>query len=203
MAKSISDETKSAILKAAWKLIAEKGRVDVGQAEIAAAAGVTRQSIFYAFGNRTGLLTAMARHQDATSARRARITEVGMARPLEVVGLLDVVAAWLDYLPEVYPVASLLDAAGLTDPEARAAIDDRLIGSLLGGFKQRIKAMAKAGALPAGTDPARLAEEIWELTHIRAWRTLVVDCGWTPEDFKANRMRLVEGLLGGVRSDEK
>lgn len=201
MAKSISDETRAAILKAAWRLIGEKGRVDVSQAEIAAAAGVTRQSIFYAFGNRTGLLTAMARHQDATSARRAHIAAVGAARPVDLAGLLDIVAAWLDYLPEVYPVASLLDAAGLSDPEARAAIDDRLIGELLGGFKRRMAAMAKKGKLPAGTDPDRLAEEIWELTHVRAWRALVVDCGWTPEEFKANRLRVVRVLLNaaGVR----
>lgn len=195
MKKAISQETQSAILEAAWDLIAAKGRVDVSQAEIAAAAGVSRQSIFLAFGNRTGLLTAMARHKDARSPTLARLMAVATERRADPQQLLDVVSAWIDYLPEVYPVAILLDAAGQTDPEANAAISDRMRGTMLAGFEVRMARMAKHGQLAAGLDPKRAAQELWEMLHIRAWRSLVVECGWTPEDFKASRLELARRYL--------
>ncbi len=193
--KKISYETKAAILEAAWRLIAERGRVDVGQGDIAAAAGVSRQSIFYAFGNRTGLLTAMVRHKDATSPRLARLREVGAARRTDAEQLLDVVAAWIDYIPDVYPVATLLDAAATTDPEARAAISDRMVGQLLKGFVARLRAMAERGQIAEGVDPDHAAQAIWEAVHIRAWRSLVVECGWSPDEFKRSRVAFARGFL--------
>jgi len=58
-ARQITEETRVAILDAAWELIVERGKLDVGQAEIAAKAGVSRQTIYLAFGGRAGLLVAM------------------------------------------------------------------------------------------------------------------------------------------------
>lgn len=193
--KPISEETRTAILSAAWDLIATKGRSDVGQAEIAEAAGVSRQTIFYAFGNRAGLLTAMVAHHDDTSPALKRLMEVSVVRDASVAQLLRVVSAWLDYLPEVYPVAALLDAAALTDAEAREAIESRMVGRLLNGFLARLKAMANAGALPTGRDPVKTAETIWELVHLPAWRLLVVDRGWSAGEFRANRLELVRALI--------
>jgi AcrR family transcriptional regulator len=193
--KKISDETKAAILEAAWRLIAERGRVDVSQGAVAAAAGVSRQSVFYAFGNRTGLLTAMVRHKDATSPRLARLLEVAGQQRGDPEQLLEVVGAWIDYLPDVYPVASLLDAAGMTDEEARAAIDDRMIGQLLTGLVTRLRWMKKRGQLAPGTEPDRAAQAIWEASHLRAWRSLVIECGWSPEEFKRSRVDVARSFL--------
>jgi AcrR family transcriptional regulator len=193
--KKISDETKTAILEAAWRLMAEKGRVDVGQGEIATAAGVSRQSIFYAFGNRTGLLTAMVRHKDATSPRHARLLGVAQQRRSDPEQLLDIVEAWIDYIPDIYPVASLLDVAGIADAEARAAIDDRLVGQLLTGLTLQLRAMRKRGQLEPGTEPDRAAQAIWEASHIRAWRSLVIECGWSPDEFKRSRMDIARSFV--------
>lgn len=194
--KTISDETRSAILKAAWDLIAACGRTDVGQAEIAAAAGVSRQTLFYAFGNRAGLLQAMVSWRDDTSAALARLIEIAANRDPSPETLLAVIDAWLDYLPDVYPVASLLDAAALTDPEAKAAIESRMVGRLLGGLTARLQGMEKAGTLSQGRDPVQTAEAIWELLHFGAWRLLVVDRAWSPAAFRTNRRELIRTLIG-------
>lgn len=195
MKKAISDETKSAILEAAWNLIAEKSKVDVSQVEIAAAAGVSRQTVFLAFGNRTGLLTAMVRHKDSRSPRLARLMQVAQEQRNDPEQLLDVVAAWIDYIPDIYPVAILLDAAGQTDPDADAAIADRMHGMLLRGFVARLSRMAVRHQLAEGADPVRTAEQIWDHVHIRSWRSLVVECGWTPETFKQSRITLIRRYL--------
>lgn len=193
--KPISDDTRARILTAAWDLIAGQGRADVGQAEIAAAAGVSRQTVFYAFGNRAGLLQAMVAHHDATSDRLAALREVSRSAPPTIDGLFAVIERWLDYLPEVYPVAVLLDAAALTDPDARVAIEDRMVGVLLAGLRARTRAMVEADSLPEGCDSVALAQAIWELVHVHGWRRLVADCGWSAEAFRANRLALVRALL--------
>jgi AcrR family transcriptional regulator len=200
--KMISSETQSAILEAAWELIAREGRVDVGLSEIAAAAGVTRQTIFYAFGNRTGLLLAMVRHRDAQSKRLARMREIALEPRVDCEQMLRVAEAWMNYIPEVYPVASLLDAAAMTDSEARTAIEDRMVGQLLKGFLRRVMTLKENGAISADKDPVRLAELIWETTHIRAWRSLVVERGWSEDEFKSSRLATIRELLG-MRSDRE
>lgn len=196
--KPISDETKSAILGAAWSLIAEQGRADVGLAEIAAAAGVSRQTLFYAFGGRAELLVAMVRHRDAQTDHVARIRAAARQEPAGREAILAMVQAWLDYLPVIYPVGILLDAAALTDAAAREAWDDRMIGALLAGFRGVVRRADAAG--PLGRDPDRLAEEIWACCHPSAWRRLVVECAWTPEDFRRSRLATIRALLG-VRAE--
>lgn len=193
--KTISDETRATILDAAWELIASRGRADVGQSEIAAAAGVSRQTVFYAFGSRAGLLQAMVARHDDTLPALERMMATGQNRDPTPEALLAVIAAWLDYLPEVYPVAALLDAAALTDAEAKAAIECRMVGRLLAGLTARVKGMAKAETLGAGRDPVRTAEAIWELVHFPAWRLLVIDRGWSPAAFRDNRLELVRALI--------
>ena len=195
MARSISEQTRAAILEAAWRLIEREGKVDIGQGAIAAEAGVSRQSIFYAFGNRTGLLTAMARHRDQQSPRLARLLEVANERRTDAGQLLDVVSAWIDYLPEVYPVAILLDAAAITDTEAKAAIEDRMVILFRNGLLARLRSMARRGLLREDADPDRTAHVVWEICHLRAWRSLVADCGWTPAEFKASRLALISTFL--------
>jgi len=78
--RHITEETRVAILDAAWELIVESGKLDVVQAEIAAKAGVSRQTIYLAFGGRAGLLVAMLRNRDAHSGQVARLMEIADGR---------------------------------------------------------------------------------------------------------------------------
>ncbi len=194
--KPISENTKAVILDAVWRLLAETGRSDPSQTEIAAAAGVTRQAVFYAFGNRAGLLTAALRHRDATLPYVRRFAEIRASGPVTSASVAAYTANWLDYLPHVYPVAVLLRAAALTDADAKAAIDDRLVGALLQGFHGMAEALAARRPLPGGRSPTTAAEEIWAATHVDLWRLLVVERGWTPEAFRESRLAMVPMLFG-------
>lgn len=191
----ISEATRTAVLNATWSLMADKKRLDVSQAEIAAAAGVSRQTLFIAFGSRAGLLTAMARNKDRQSDHVARLIEGSRAETVDPAGFLRYVGTWLDYLPLIYPVGILLDAASLTDAEAAAAWDDRMKGALLAGLKRILARLEKAGHLRSGVRPERGAESIWSLIHPTAWRQLVVECGWTPEEFRRSRLEIIESTV--------
>lgn len=187
--KTISDETKRRILVTAWDLIEESGRVDIGLAEIAQRAGMSRQTLFYAFGNRAGLLLAMVRHKDTMSNHVARIRAEAADQSGDPESLVRMAEAWLDYLPIIYPVGILLDAAALTDADTATAWDDRMVGTLLHGLRRL------AGRVRTETghfdNPDDVADELWAAIHPSMWRRLVVDCGWAPEHFHANRMRVV------------
>lgn len=191
----ISDETRAAILEAAWNLMAEQRRLDVGMAEIAAAAGVTRQTLFLAFGNRAGVLVAMARHQDTRGDHVLRMRRIA-AGGADVAALHAFVDAWLDYLPIVYPVAIQLETSSLSDADANAAWQDRIFSQGVRMGLDRILGQIVAGN-GAGTDqdPSRLADECLTLLVPSAWRYLVVERGWTAAAFAASRHVLIDAIL--------
>jgi AcrR family transcriptional regulator len=193
--RSLSDSTRNAVLDAAWDLIASKRRTDIGMAEIARTAGVSRQTLYLAFGNRAGLLLAMAKRADSKSPYLKQMHDIG-ARPETDRDLLtDYVDAWLHHLPEIYAAASLLGAAALTDPDAAEVFNDRMVGNLYARFCQLFIRLKKAGLLAPGWTVARAADFMWSATHIDAWRHLVVERGWTPKAFREDRKRLAASLL--------
>jgi len=195
MKKAISEETRHAVLVAAWELMSRKGRLDAGMAQIAAAAGVTRQTLFYAFGSRAGLLVAMVRHKDARGPHAARLGAIARGRGASAATLLRFLDAWLDYLPHVYPVAIQLEGAAPTDADAAAAWNDRFLKGVRRGFEMILVRMAAAGALSPASDPERLADACLALVVPSTWRLLVVECGWTRERYRRSRRALVRACL--------
>lgn len=192
---TISDETLAAILSAAWRMIVGTGRLDASMGAIAREAGVTRQSLYLAFGSRAGLLVAMARQADATSRHSLRMAQLAATPDPTRATLLEFTAAWLDHLPEIFPVGRLLLAAAASDADAAAVLRDRLEGSLHGAFLAILRPLHAAGALRAGRTPREAADLAWSLTHLDAWRHLVVEHGWSPEAFRADRLALVEAVI--------
>jgi AcrR family transcriptional regulator len=199
--KTISEDTRRAVLDAAWELMSTQGRLDVGMAEIAQAAGVSRQTLFYAFGNRAGLLVAMVRHKDSLTDHVGRLAALARGEGSDATTLHAFLDVWLDYLPVVYPVAIQLEAGALTDTDAALAFADRFHNrGLRRGLELILGRMAAAGTLRPGQDPARLADLCLSLVLPSAWRALVVDGGWPPAAFAASRHALVDAALASAAS---
>ena len=199
MARTVSDETQEKILRAAWALMASEGRLDVGMAEIAQAAGVSRQAVFYAVGNRAGLLLEMVRYRDTLGPHARQLGELARGPGADRATLHAYVEVWLDYLPEVYPVAIQLECASLTDADAAAAWRDRLfVGGLRLGLDLILGRLAAQDLLRPGLT-ARTAADLcatWLLPA--AWRSLVVELGWDTAAFRASRHQLVATVLAAA-----
>lgn len=195
----ISDATRTAILNATWSLFAEKGRLEASKADIARAAGVSRQSVYLAFGNRAGLLTAMARNKDMQSDHVQRLRQISQANTADEEDFFRYVNIWLDYLPLIYPVGILLDAESVTDTEAASAWDDRMKGALLAGLKRILGRLEAGGCLGGDWRADQVAELVWSLVHPTSWRQLVVGCGWSHEDFRRSRMVMIRSLIPARR----
>ena len=192
---AVSDQTRIAILDAAWDLVAESGRLEAGQAEIAARAGVSRQTVYLAFGGRAGLLLAMLHNHDRRSPQVRRLNEVAQGNGDRPQDLFDFLGAWLDYLPDIFPVGILLDAASLHDAEAAGAWDDRMKTALLTGVRVITRRLEAAGWLAPGWSVDAAAELAWSLVHPTAWRLLVIQCGWSPDAFRQSRFDLIGRIL--------
>ena len=191
MKKQISHASRIAILDAAWELIAERNQLDVGQSEIAAQAGVSRQTIFLAFGGRAGLLVAMLRNKDEQSQHVARLREIASGSGDERSDFLSFIDVWLDYLPVIYPVGIQLDVAALHDKDAAAAWDDRMKKALLYGMKHILARLQSADRIAPGWTADTAAEMAWSLVHPASWRLLVVECGWSADDFRRTRIEII------------
>src|SRR3712207_2208650 len=140
-------DTRSRILEAAWALIRDRGVGEVTIKEIAAAAGVSRQLVYFHFENRTGLLAAMARHQDRRSGFVERVAATEALPPTQ--GLEELLRVWCEYIPEVLPVARALEAAAVTGDEGGAALQNRL-GDLREAFRIAVDRVDRDGRLAEG-----------------------------------------------------
>lgn len=185
-------ETRSRILERAWALARERGINNVTIAEIARAAGVSRQLVYIHFTNRTGLLVAMARYHDVESGFRRKMTRslrlpVGHTLP----SLLE---HWFDYIPEILPVARALEAAWITGEDGAEAWDDRMV-DLRNAFAFAINRLHEAGRLAEGWTVGMAIDWVWAQSNIEIWHYLVIERGWAPEQAKA---RMVQAILDEV-----
>jgi len=170
-----SDRTKAEILDAAWDLMTERGSA-VSMAEIAQAAGVTRQLVHHYFGSRGALLMALVRRAD----ERFNIWE-GFEAGLKLADPADrlraCLEAWLAFVPKIHPVATDLIRMRATDADAEAAWADRM-NELRDFFATLTKSIQRDGALADGWTARKAAEFIWASCSVQYWDLLVRECGW-------------------------
>jgi AcrR family transcriptional regulator len=183
-----SAETRSRILGTAWEHARARGVDGMSVKEIAAAAGVSRQLVYFHYGNRAGLLLAMARHQDRRSGFGRRVAVTRELAPFEAFEAL--VGEWCAYVPELLPVARALEAALITGDEGGAAWRDRL-GELHRVFGDALERIAADGRLAPGWTVEAATDWAWALLQPSQWDYLVTMCGWAPEDWTRRVGRLV------------
>lgn len=182
-------ETRSRILEATWTLVGERGTtVGVTVAKIAAAAGVSRQLVYFHFENRAGLLGAMARHHDVESGFAGRVAAALELPPTE--GLEKMLRAWCRYVPEILPVARALEAAEITGEGGGAAWRDRM-DSLHEVFCAAIRRVEEAGRLAEGWTAETAADWVWARSHLETWQHLVAERGWSTRDYEERTARSV------------
>ena len=187
-------DTRARILDTAWKLVGERGVEAVTVADVAAAAGVSRQLVYVHFENRAGLLVAMARRHDVRSGFAGRVAEAAGLAP--VAALERLLREWFAYLPEILPVARALEAAAVNGDEGGAAWRDRMddLREVLAAAVDRV---ATDGRLTRGWTPATATDWVWARAQPSAFAHLVADRGWSPRDYAD---RAVPSILAEVVS---
>lgn len=197
MAIDVESETKEKLVSAGLVLFRRNGVAAVTLADVAKEAGVSRQTVYLNFGNRAGLLTEVARHNDLTSTHAKKLRETSQG-PASVAALETFVKTWFRNLPEILDLALALDAAGNADATARAALNNRMdtLATMVGRIVQGLEKQERL-------NPRWKAKEAtdWICLHLdpQVWNRWVVTRKWPPQAFVTRvwqtlRRELLEGV---------
>jgi AcrR family transcriptional regulator len=170
----LSAETRRRVLDAAWERVREQGPKGASVKDIAAAAGVSRQLVYFHYGSRAGLLTAMARHRDRGFGRAAAAALELAPRP----GLEATLRAWCDYVPEILPVARALEAALVTGDEGGTAWRERM-----GQLHEVLRRAVARIELADGWTTESATDWVWARVQPSSYAHLVGERGWAHDRY--------------------
>ncbi len=174
-------ETRTRILKVTLQLMEQRRAREVRISDIAQAAGVSRQAVYLHFPNRTELLVATARYADQIYGLEQRLQPL-LATTSGIAALHAYLEFWAGYIPSIYGLARALLDARTTDKAAAAAWDDRMQALRL-GCQNVIVCLKRDGDLRPDLDPAEAIDLLWSLLGIGMWENLIIDCGWSPDQY--------------------
>lgn len=186
--------THQRIVQAARELL-EAGDAQVTMGRIAGAAGVTRQLLYLHFSGRADLLLAVTRAVDEEvrpAAEQQRVDDAADARA----ALREAVALQGRIKPRLAGIAAALDRLRQTDTDAAAAWQEREDARYARG-RDVVARLAEEGALFDGLGVDDAARLLWSATSQRSWTELVVDTGWTTQQWTQRMTQLLERALIG------
>jgi AcrR family transcriptional regulator len=179
-------------LEVTRQLVTEQG-AGISMADVAAAAGVSRQSVYLHFRSRANLFVAVVRHMDAEADIRRRC-EQALAVDDPVEALRAFLLVWLRYAEQIHPTATALLASHRDNPDAAAAWNDRM-AELRAGFRAAARRLAGAGRLRAGLDAAKAGDLAWAMASMPVFDQLTVDCRWTAGTARRHLVTAVTSAL--------
>ncbi|QFT31847.1 DNA-binding transcriptional repressor AcrR [Labrenzia sp. THAF82] len=167
--------TRTEILDSAWTLISERG-AEVSVAEIAKASDISRQSVYDHFGSRGGLILALVRRADERLDIEAKLfSAFKTADPEE--RLKATISVWIQFVQEIFPVATDLIRLRATDEDASLAWEDRM-SELREWLLELTRTLEQDRALQPTWSAKEASEYLWASFSVQMWGLLTQDCGW-------------------------
>lgn len=172
---SIQGQTSQKILDAALSC-AEKGP-DFTMADVAQAAGLSRQTVYLHFPDRASLLAALLARLES-ERKPVGIEDAPSARA----ALAALVARLAETYPKRWPVVRALagEAADIALASAARALAER--------FRSE-------GALATHLSPSTAADLLATLLSLAVWRELVIGRGWDSARYKSHITFLAAGAV--------
>lgn len=184
-----AQSTRERIIDAASRLFVERGYASTSIEEIAAAAGVSRATVFTSVGGKPALLKMAL-----------DVAIVGDAEPVNLPDRPRSVAIRAEPDPRKYltryaglvtemggRLAGIYEAvrgAAGVDPDARALWKSHLDQRRQGAANVVVDVVGK-GRLRAGLDREAAADIVWLLNDAGLYHLLVLHRGWTPDRYQA------------------
>lgn len=176
--------TRVRIVEAATELFVRDGYLTTTVADIAAAAGVSAQAVYLAFGNKAAILKAA--HDVAVVGDHEETPVLG--RPwVEVAADCRDARSALDVM--IDNVTELTDRAGAIYDVCEATAADPQVGELLATLVEQRRAswqglveiLATKKGFRADLDPDEAVDILFTLVGPDLRRNLMVNCGWSFE----------------------
>jgi AcrR family transcriptional regulator len=176
-------ETRSQILEAARAIFEEFGYYDAGLGAVAKKAGVSRQAIYLHFPSKAELLTALHLHIFATDVVPAieRHPDTDAMTALDALDAM--IAVDVEVISKVWQIHEALQIARRQHPEVEETLrprDEERYRELL----DRGRRLKRDGALPRNFRVGTLADMLWGLVNVGTYRGLVIERGWSLEQYR-------------------
>lgn len=173
-------ETRHAILEAARELAETIGPA-MRIADVAQAAGVSRQALYLHFGDRKGLVLALLAHIQETYGVHSMVDRIEQA-PSAAEGLYRLIEVLATLNGHVDKVGWLFDEAQHLDEAFGRDWRDRVRGTLE-YIRATLEKMVGDRGLAEGWDVENAAEFVFAVTSLGTWRDLTRDLGWSEQQF--------------------
>lgn len=172
--------TRTMVLETAQRLFLANGYAATTIAAIAAAAGVSVETIFKAFGNKPGLVRAiheraLAGDESVPTSQRSDEMQAREKDPRRVIWNWGSFA--MQVMPRVAPILLLVRSAAATAPEL-SILWEELEGQRLKRMAHNARYFVDGGHLRQGRTLEEARDVLWAYTSPELYERLVLRQGW-------------------------
>ncbi|MGS2618365.1 TetR/AcrR family transcriptional regulator [Micromonospora sp. LZ34] len=188
--------TRQAVVAAATELFVARGYAATSLADVAAAAGVARPTVFAAFGSKAALLRQVLDQALAGDDEPVPVAQRPWFRPVwDARGQREVLDGYAGVCTLIggraARVFETVRRAADETPEV-AEVWETLLRNRRAGARMVVEQARTFGPLRQGADIERAVDELWFFNDPAHYAALVLRCGWTEDSFRrwlAARMR--------------
>jgi AcrR family transcriptional regulator len=172
--------TQEAVLGAARRLLLENGYAATTVARIADEAGTSVDTIYKAFGGKSGVVRALwqrglAGREPVPAPVRSDQLSSTETDPVRVL------RGWAQFTtelaPDAAPIMMLIRAASATDPEMAALLAEAE-DQRRARMRHNARRLQRRGWLRPGVSLARATDILWTYSSIELYELLVLKSGW-------------------------
>lgn len=192
----IKQKTRALILEASLQLLKRRQTSSVNMADIAKAAGVSRQAVYLHFSNRAELLAATLSYIDAKLELQVSLQPAIEART-GAKKISAFIRFWADYLNEIYPVLHALMRMQHEDDAAADVLSDKLL-TAKDGCRDAVSALDDDGFLDLRWSKDTATDILWMLLSVDNWSMLVIESGWSKQQYVDHITYAAKKTLIGV-----
>lgn len=183
-----ADVLRRRVVETATPLFIDQGYEATSMRQLAAAAGVSTQTLYNSFESKFGVFSAVMNvivagdHEPVAVADRPEAhAMVGADGPSDLVAALVALGVpILERLNEIYPT---LRSAASSDPQVAEAYRHFVIEARHADMRGVGEGLAAMGALPEGLDAVRATDIAWTVLSPDTYHLLVTHRGWTRAEF--------------------
>jgi AcrR family transcriptional regulator len=183
-----ADATRRDILEAAQRLFEGNGYAATTMAEIAKEADVALKTVYLAFQTKSGLLRTLwnlllrGDDSDRPVAERRWYLDVLEEKDPERQLRLNASNSTAGKR-RISAILEVIRSAAAGDPDV-ATLWQRIQTDYHGNQRAIVERLHEGGHLNPTLDIERATDILWTLNHPNTWQLLVVDRGWTPEQYE-------------------
>jgi AcrR family transcriptional regulator len=197
---ALAQATRQHVIETATPLFIDQGYEATSVRQLAAAAGVSLQTLYNAFGSKFGIFSALmdviivGDHEAVPLSGRPEIRALEATDDASamVEALVRATTPVLGRLSIIYPT---LRAAAASDPQVAEAHQRFTHDARYADLRPFGRRLADLGALPAHLTPEQATDILWAVLSPDVYDLLTAHRGWSADDFQSWATRTLIATL--------